>query len=391
MKIIAFAASTSRASINRALVRHAAERLRAEHLPGLEIELLDLSALQLPVFSVDQEQAEGLPAEARRFFEQIGAADGILVSFAEHNGMLSAAYKNLFDWASRIQAKVYQNKPMLALSTSPGARGGASALLAAARSAPHHGAELVASLSVPRFEANFDRAAGAISEPELAAQLGVALGRFAARLGAAPAAPPPPAATFWDARYAEAHLAYGTAPNAFVAAVAGRVPEGPVLVIAAGEGRDAVFFAERGHAVTAVDVSAVGLRHAAELAEARGQRIETVVADLAAYPLGEGRWSAIVATWAHLPPPLRARVHAACVGALRPGGVLILEAYRPEHLQMPGKGGPAVAALLFDAETARRELDGLDFELCQDVQRHVAEGRDHAGLSATVQVLARRR
>lgn len=394
MKVLVFAASSSRRSINRALARHAAARLRDELLPDLTLVELDLNDYDLPVYSIDREQAEGVPEAARRFLAEIGAAEGILISYAEHNGLYTAAFKNVFDWASRLNAKVFQAKPTLALATSPGARGGAGVLKAAQGSAPHYGAELVGSLSVPKFHEAFDGESGALRDPVLAAQLGAQLARFADRLrrdpNAAPPAPPP-AAAFWDGRYAEAHLAYGTEPNAFVAAVAGRVPQGPVLVLAAGEGRDAVFFAGRGHAVTAVDLSEVGLRHAADLAERRGLSLQTVVADLADYALGEAQWSGIIATWAHLPPPLRAKVHAACVRALRPGGVLILEAYRPEHLDMPGRGGPPVAAMLFDAATARRELDGLEFELCQDVQRHVAEGRDHEGLSATVQVLARRR
>jgi len=394
MKVLAFAASSSSRSINRALVRHAAARLREELLPDLTLVELDLNDYELPVYSIDREQAGGVPEAARRFLAELGAADGLLISYAEHNGLYTAAFKNLFDWASRLNPKVFQGKPTLALATSPGARGGAGVLKAAQGSAPHYGAELVGSLSVPKFHEAFDLEAGALRDPALAEQLGAQLARFADRLRRDPSAaapPPPPAAALWNERYAEAHLAYGTEPNAFVAAVAGRVGPGPVLVLAAGEGRDAVFFAKRGHAVTAVDLSEVGLQHAVELAEQRGCALHTVVADLADYDLGEAQWSGIIASWVHLPPPLRATVHAACVRALRPGGVLLLEAYRPEHLDLPGRGGPPVAALLFDAATARRELDGLEFELCQDVQRDVAEGRDHQGHSATVQVLARRR
>ncbi len=192
----------------------------------------------------------------------------------------------------------------------------------------------------------------------------------------------------WNERYADAYASYGTAPNDFVRVVAPRLPEGPVLELAAGEGRNAVFLASRGHAVTAVDQSDVGLANAEALAKEAGVGITTVVADLADFDLGTARWSGIVATFAHLPPALRKRVHAACVQALRPGGVLILEAYAPDQLAMPGKGGPPRVELLFSAEAARVEFAGLTFELLQQTKRVVDEGRYHSGLSATTQLVA---
>lgn len=392
MKVLAFAASSSRGSINGALVRHAASRLRAELLHDVEVEILDLNDFEMPIYSIDREHEGGIPDQARRFFARIGAADGLLISYAEHNGAYTAAFKNLFDWASRIQAKVFQGKPAAVLATSPGGRGGAGVLKGALESAPHYGAEVVGSLSVPRFQTVFDPHQGVLTDEGLAAQLGEVLRRFAVRLTEGPppaAAPPPPSGpSMWDARYAVPFAAYGSEPNAFLHAVAGRIPPGPVLVIAAGEGRDAVFLAARGHSVTAMDQSAVGLANAAALAASQKVALTTVVADLADFDFGHARWAGIVAIWAHLPSALRARVHAACVQALAPGGVFILEAYSPAHLALPGKGGPPVADMLVDPATARRELEGLRFELCQQALRDVAEGRDHQGPSATTQVLA---
>lgn len=186
MKLLTFAASSSHNSINRALVRHAASRLRAEFLfglePGLEIAELDLNEYEMPIYSIDRERATGIPEPARRFFDQIGAADALLISSAEHNGFYTAAFKNVFDWASRIAMKVFQGKPMVALSTSTGSRGGANVLDAALRSAPHFGAEIVASLSVPRFHDNFDLDRQTLTDEGLAEQLGVVLSRFAEHL-----------------------------------------------------------------------------------------------------------------------------------------------------------------------------------------------------------------
>ena len=192
----------------------------------------------------------------------------------------------------------------------------------------------------------------------------------------------------WNERYADAFASYGTEPNDFLREVADRLPPGPILCLAEGEGRNAVFLAERGHAVTAVDQSEVGLSNAARLAEERGIALTTEVADLADYDLGESRWAGIVSVWAHVPPEIRGPLHAACVKALKPGGAMVLEAYTPRQLERPGKGGPPVARLLMTPEGLREELEGLRFERCEEVDREIQEGQYHTGPSTTVQVLA---
>ncbi len=192
----------------------------------------------------------------------------------------------------------------------------------------------------------------------------------------------------WNERYASTFASYGTEPNDYLREVAARIPEGPVLCLAEGEGRNAVFLAERGHLVTAVDLSDVGLANAAKLAAERNVPLTTVVADLADYDLGEARWAGIVSIWAHVPSALRERLHAACVRALEPGGAFVLEAYTPRQLTRPGKGGPPDAALLMTPEALRAELAGLRIERCAEVDRDVQEGLFHQGPSTTVQVLA---
>jgi SAM-dependent methyltransferase len=194
---------------------------------------------------------------------------------------------------------------------------------------------------------------------------------------------------FWDERYAEPGFAYGTEPNDFLAEVAGRIPPGPVLCLAEGEGRNAVFLAGLGHIVTAVDVSRVGLDKARRLASERGVDVATVVCDLADYAIHPAAWSGIVAIWMHLAPDLRARVLRACAEGLVPGGALVMEAYTPRQLAH-GTGGPQDAVRLMTLEALRRELEGLDFEIGRECEREVAEGRCHHGTSAVVQVLARK-
>lgn len=198
-------------------------------------------------------------------------------------------------------------------------------------------------------------------------------------------------ATFWDQRYGRAGdgYVYGTFPNEFLAAVAGRIPAGPVLCLAEGEGRNAVFLAQHGHAVTAVDHSAVGLAKARALAARSAVPLTTVVADLAAYAIPPAAWTGIVAIFMHLPPDLRARVLAQAAAGLRPGGVFILECYTPAQLAF-NTGGPREVALLPTLAGLRTELPGLEFLHGEELERDIREGDGHTGRGAVVQLVARR-
>lgn len=195
----------------------------------------------------------------------------------------------------------------------------------------------------------------------------------------------------WDQRYAEPGFAYGSEPNDFLSQNAERyLPAGgEVLSLAEGEGRNAVFLAQRGFRVTGVDGSPVGLAKARALAAERGVAIETVVADLADYDLGAARWDGIVSIWCHTPPALRARLHRAVVAALRPGGVVLLEAYTPKQLAYR-TGGPPDAAMMMTADGLRAELAGLDILVADERLREVHEGKYHQGTSAVVQLIARK-
>ena len=146
MKIVAFAASSSHQSINKVLASYAASLL-----PGAEIKLLDLNDYEMPIFSVDKEATFGIPPAAHDFIAEIANADGLIIAFAEHNGNYAASYKNTFDWASRVEQKVYQHKPIVALSTSPGPGGARNVLQLAENNLPHFNGRLIGSLSVPSF------------------------------------------------------------------------------------------------------------------------------------------------------------------------------------------------------------------------------------------------
>ncbi len=194
----------------------------------------------------------------------------------------------------------------------------------------------------------------------------------------------------WDERYAGSDYYYGVEPNDFLREHAAAIlPGGRVLCLAEGEGRNAVHLARKGLDVTAVDGSQAGLDKLARLAARHGVKVAAVRADLADYRIEPGRWDAIISIWCHVPEELRRTLHRGAVAGLKPGGVFILEAYRPAQIGR-GTGGPANPALLPTAEALRRELDGLSFEILRELDRDVQEGRGHGGSSAVVQVLARK-
>ncbi len=193
----------------------------------------------------------------------------------------------------------------------------------------------------------------------------------------------------WDERYAQAEYVFGTAPNAFFAAQAPRIPPGPVLFLAEGEGRNAAWLAEQGVPVTAVDASPVGLEKAQALAEARGAELTCVCTDLAEYTIEPGAWAGIVSIFGHLSPELRPRVHSQAASGLRPGGVFILEAFTPRQLAY-GTGGPPDRAKMMDRATLATELSGLEQLVAHEGEREVVEGRYHTGAAHVVQLVARR-
>ena len=173
MKLLAFAASSSSKSINKQLATYAASQV--QHSDDVEIEILDLNNYELPLFSEDREAELGQPQLAQDFLAKLAQADAIIISFAEHNGYYTSAYKNLFDWTSRINRELYQNKPMVLLSTSPGPRGAKTVLAAASAATPNFAGNVKASLSIPSFYDNFDVEKQVLTNPELIDKLHSAL------------------------------------------------------------------------------------------------------------------------------------------------------------------------------------------------------------------------
>lgn len=193
----------------------------------------------------------------------------------------------------------------------------------------------------------------------------------------------------WDERYAVEDYVYGTEPNDFLVSVHERLPTGRALCLAEGEGRNAVWMARQGFAVTAVDGSNVGLQKAQRLAEASGVEIDIVHCDLADYLITPDCWDVIVSIFCHLPGELRRSVHKRCISGLRSGGIMVLEAYTPEQLKLK-TGGPSNEGLMMDRQILADEFNDLELLHLHECTREIHEGQFHEGMSAVVQLLARK-
>ncbi|MDX2361292.1 MAG: NAD(P)H-dependent oxidoreductase [Crocinitomicaceae bacterium] len=148
-KIIAFSGSNSKSSINQQLIT-----VVAELVEGSEVEVIDLRDFPAPVYGIDLEMEEGMPAKMVELNGKLAEADGFIISSPEHNGSMPAVLKNTIDWLSRIEQKVFNDKPTIFMSTSPGPRGGMSALEHLVAIMPYRGAKVVGSYSLGSFGEN---------------------------------------------------------------------------------------------------------------------------------------------------------------------------------------------------------------------------------------------
>ena len=150
-KVLALGGSNSKKSINKQFATYVANQLE-----NVEVIVVDLNDLDLPLFGPDLEAEKGNPDSAIEFNELIKSVDGIVLSLAEYNGNQAAAFKNLWDWSSRIDGmEFWRNKPMLLMATSPGQRGGASVLSITNGMMPYFGGNIIAQFSLPAFYDNF--------------------------------------------------------------------------------------------------------------------------------------------------------------------------------------------------------------------------------------------
>lgn len=200
--------------------------------------------------------------------------------------------------------------------------------------------------------------------------------------------------TGWDQRYAVPDYIYGTEPNAFLVSVVrdpslGFRPGTRALAVGDGEGRNGVWLAEQGFEVQSVDGSAVASAKAQRLAEQRGVRLTYTVTDLRSWDWPRAEFDLVAAIFIHFLPGDRARMHAAMWQALRPGGLLVLEAFAPEQLAYQ-TGGPPVREMLYTAETLRADFTGAELLRLEPRVADLSEGTYHRGRAAVVRLVARR-
>src|SRR5438105_184269 len=181
----------------------------------------------------------------------------------------------------------------------------------------------------------------------------------------------------WNERYAGDEYFYGTGPNSFLAENT-KLLAGPVLSLCEGEGRNAVFLASLGLDVIGVDSSQVGLAKAQKLAGAKGVTIRTQVADLATYEPRANSFRSVISIFAHLPSTIRQRLYPLVERSLKPGGILLLEAYTLAQLAKD-TGGPKDPAMLMSAAGLRKEFPSCEVILARELDREVLEGGHRYG------------
>lgn len=145
-KILAFSGSSSSSSINQQLVKMAATQAET-----VEVTVIDIRDFPLPIYSIDIEQADGFPENAVKLKALFSEHDGFLISSPEHNGSMPAIFKNLIDWLSRMGGKIFQDKPVLLLSASPGGGGGRTNLANVETLMPWWGGQVVGTFSIGDF------------------------------------------------------------------------------------------------------------------------------------------------------------------------------------------------------------------------------------------------
>jgi hypothetical protein len=199
------------------------------------------------------------------------------------------------------------------------------------------------------------------------------------------------AMNLWDHRFAEPGFKYGTEPNAFLRDQAIRfLPSSQVLVPGDGEGRNGVWLATKGHTVTSVDSSAVGLKKAQSLAESRGVALETELVDLQYWQPPEACFDALVLIYTHLPVTFRQMVHRRLAIGLQVGGWVVLEAFHPAQLGYRS-GGPSDATMLYTPEQIGADFDGLvDVALAWQGRIELSEGTGHLGAAHVTRWVGRR-
>lgn len=195
----------------------------------------------------------------------------------------------------------------------------------------------------------------------------------------------------WNERFAGEDYWFGTEPNAFLVSQRDRFEPGQkALAIADGEGRNGVWLAQQGLEVTSVDLSPNGVRKAQQLAARYGVTINTVCADLETWDWGPPRFDIVVAIFIQFAPPrFRDLIFRRMADVLNPGGMILLEGYRPEQVAY-GTGGPRDVEQLYTEALLRASFAGMDVLYLAEYDAELHEGSRHHGMSALIDLVVRK-
>jgi hypothetical protein len=194
----------------------------------------------------------------------------------------------------------------------------------------------------------------------------------------------------WDSRYIAEEYIYGINPNSYLKEFLDGKPAGRILFPAEGEGRNSVYAASLGWQVDAFDQSVAGRDKAVRLASEKGVSINYQLSSLEEWSSNGIQYDCIALIFVHLPPDLRTEIHQKMISVLKPGGILLLEAFTKNQLPRTS-GGPKNLELLFDALELKRDFSELEIIEFKETQVILNEGPLHQGLADVVRVQARRK
>lgn len=194
---------------------------------------------------------------------------------------------------------------------------------------------------------------------------------------------------FWDLRYSQTEYAYGKEPNRYFEYVLSNLKPGKILLPAEGEGRNAVFAAENGWNVTAVDFSAKAIDKALKYATERNVKIDYLISDVEKYNFPENEYDAAALIYAHFPPQCRTNIHKSVIKSIKPGGTLIVEAFSKIQINN-NTGGPREVNLLYDLEEILDDLKGMVIGVAAETGIELSEGKYHKGRADVIRILAKK-
>jgi len=192
---------------------------------------------------------------------------------------------------------------------------------------------------------------------------------------------------FWNDRYSAEDFVYGKEPNEFFKSEIDKLPAGNLLLPSEGEGRNAVYAAKLSWTVDAFDQSEKGKEKCEALAKENNVTVNYTIADAVETQLEEDKYDMIAFIFAHYPSSIRKQVHQKCIKALKPGGLLLLEAFNPLQLNNQS-GGPKDIDMLYTAELLKSDFGDLNVKLLKELSTVLSEGKHHSGKGDVVRMLA---